>query len=166
MFPASTDEVRCSLTLHTFSTRSFLRKHVLPDIGRSGTFEQIHITKPHTAVPQSASKSKSSSSKKQEPTSVSAWVWRVTPPERLALQAKKVEAISRKSAPPDPLVYNAEKDVLTLAGAPSIEHLNVRRRRARVQKAQGERALVKEIAASRLVSAPPSAQESVAAAAA
>jgi len=131
---------------------SLLRKHILPEIRRSGVFEQIHTTRSSSAVSQSPSSESQTSLTplKSKENTASSWVWRVTPAEQLARLQQEVEVIERRRNPPDPLVYDAEKSILSLAGAPYLEHLNKRRRRARVQKLQRERELVKQVAKLRL----------------
>jgi len=130
-----------------------LRKHILPEIRRSGVFEQIHTTHSSSALSQSSSSESqktSSTPLKSKENIASSWVWRVTPAEQLARLQQEVEVIERRRNPPDPLVYDAEKNILSLAGAPYLEHLNKRRRRARVGKLQRERELVKQVAKLRL----------------
>lgn len=141
-----------------------MKKHVLTKLGSSPQFELKHVrrslatTKPPLSSSASQSPPELQDAKTEIPSSTitsqtpsaSVWVWRITPPEELERREVEIVTGRKMRTRPDPLKYDAATDRLALAGAPYIEHLNKRRQRTRLQKDQGERALVKEAVKTRM----------------
>lgn len=138
----------------------FLKKHVFPEIKSSREFELKHVKRSLNARPQSSQSSPSPNSDatlsatKDAGPLVSTWVWQLTPADELEELDAQTARLERRKSPPDPLRYNASSDVLSLSGAPNIEHLNRRRQRARLHKAHKEHELIRQVEGLRIAKEP------------